>query len=269
VIVVHCQDAAERWPIDDQSATCVVFSPPYNAGIDYDGDASSDQAPWPDYREMADAVMRETHRVLIDGGRCWINVTPTVPTVARPSGDHSGSTLAERTSLVSVWMAAADSAGMQHRDLIAWVTEGRGPGCAWGSYESPAGPNLRGEWEAIIACSRGPWARVTPTEHKGWRDGEGGWPRLTSNVWKVQPERDRTHPAAYPIELARRCIRLSSWPGELVVDPFAGSGTTLLAAQQLGRSAIGIERSERYAEMARHRTAQMGLFGSLDNGGAA
>ena len=257
------QDARDRWPIDNQSAACIVFSPPYNAGITYDGDATGDQMSWHEYRTLANTVMREAHRVLIDGGRCWINVTPTVPAEVNPAGWHSGQTRADRVSLLSIWMTAADVADLNHCDVIAWATPGRGPGCAWGSYESPAGPNLRGEWEAIIACSRGPWARETPAEWHGWRDGEGGWPRLASNVWQIQPEADRSHPAPFPLELPMRCIRLSTWPDELVVDPFAGSGTTALAAQQLGRRFIGLERSTLYAAQARERTSQQTLFGGL------
>jgi site-specific DNA-methyltransferase (adenine-specific) len=68
-----------------------------------------------------------------------------------------------------------------------------------------------------------------------------------------------------PVELARRCIRLSTWPGEVVLDPFAGSGTTLLAARQLGRQAIGIERSEHYCRLAVARLSQS----SFDFQGAA
>jgi site-specific DNA-methyltransferase (adenine-specific) len=68
-----------------------------------------------------------------------------------------------------------------------------------------------------------------------------------------------------PVEVARRCIRLSTWPGEMVLDPFAGSGTTLLAARQLGRRAIGIERSEAYCALAADRLSQT----AWDFGGAA
>jgi site-specific DNA-methyltransferase (adenine-specific) len=95
----------------------------------------------------------------------------------------------------------------------------------------------------------------------------GGWPELCSTVWNLAPaarQRDG-HPAPFPLELARRCIRLSTWPGEVVLDPFAGTGTTLLAARQLGRRAIGIERSEAYCLAAIDRLAQ----GSFDFAGAA
>ena len=71
--------------------------------------------------------------------------------------------------------------------------------------------------------------------------------------------------AGIPIELARRCIRLSTWPGETVLDPFAGTGTTLLAARQLGRRAIGIEVSEAYCFSIVDRLAQR----SFDFHGAA
>jgi site-specific DNA-methyltransferase (adenine-specific) len=85
-------------------------------------------------------------------------------------------------------------------------------------------------------------------------------------VWTIQPEhRDGNHPAPFPVELAGRCIRLSTWPGETVVDPFAGSGSTLIAARDLGRRAIGIERSEHYCERIVARLSQ----GALDFGGAA
>jgi site-specific DNA-methyltransferase (adenine-specific) len=102
-----------------------------------------------------------------------------------------------------------------------------------------------------------------PEAHRGWQDSEGGWPALTSNVWRIHPESDRTHPAPYPIELPYRCIRLGSFPGELIVDPFAGSGTTLLAARNLGRDAIGLDRSPEYVRMAEERLSQLTMFGTV------
>ena len=238
-------------------AHCLVTSPPYNAGIGYD--QHDDTMRWDGYDDLALLVCKEALTALATGGRAWINVTPVVPVTPLDAGDHSGRAYKPRRSLLSTWTRAVEDAGLAIQDYVAWVTQGRGPGCAWGSWASPAGPNLRGEWETIIAASHGPWGRPTPTDFKGWKD-PGDWMPLTSNVWKMSPESNRTHPAPFPLELPSRCIRLSTFPGELVVDPFAGSGTTLLAAKQLGRRAIGIELSEAYCELAANRLSQGQLF---------
>ena len=120
---------------------------------------------------------------------------------------------------------------------------------------------MRGEWEIILATFTGPtWQRDTPEQFKRTKDTRGGWIELTTNVWRIQPEprgpETGHHPAPFPTTLADRCIRLSTWPGETVLDPFMGSGSTLRAAKDLGRKAIGIELSERYCEIAAKRMGQ-------------
>ena len=86
---------------------------------------------------------------------------------------------------------------------------------------------------------------------------------LVTNVWRVQPTVPNGHPAPFPVELASRAIWLSTWPGEVVLGPFARTGSILVAARVLGRRAICIEVSERYCELAARRLAQGALF-SLD-----
>src|SRR5918994_2176082 len=98
--------------------------------------------------------------------------------------------------------------------------------------------------------------RTPPGGCEGWRDTVGAWPSLCSTVWNLTPAHRDGHPAPFPVELARRAIRLSTWPDEIAFDPFAGSGSTLLAARQLGRRAIGVERSERYCALAADRLPQ-------------
>jgi len=237
---------------------CSVFSPPYNVSLDYD--EHDDVMPWGEYAELASDVC-----VGIAGaqphGRTWVNVTPIVPTTPIAASDHSGRSSNGRTSLLSVWDEALRLGLHQPWDYVAWVTPGRGPGCSWGSWESPSGPNMRGEWEIIIAAHTGPtWQRDTPAEFRGTKDKHGGWIDLTTNAWRMQPEArggsTGHHPAPFPDTLASRCIRLSTWPGEAVLDPFMGSGTTLRAAKDLSRRAIGIEISERYCEIAALRMGQ-------------
>jgi hypothetical protein len=240
-----------------------VTSPPYNVGVDYaDHD---DRMSWFAYAELA----RDVCAGIADAqphGRTWINVTPIVPIEPLPAGEHSGRGSNARISLVTIWDGALIAAGHSPWDYVAWTTPGRGPGCAWGSWRTPSGPNMRGEWETLIVAHTGPtWHRPTPPAFHGYKDVDD-WMPLTSNVWRIKPvTAGRDHPAPFPVELAARCIRLSTWPGETVLDPFAGSGSTLIAARQLGRRAIGVELSEAYCEQITGRLAQ----GVLDFGGAA
>lgn len=245
------------------AAAAVVTSPPYNVGLDYD--ASSDRLAWPDYWQLAYRAAEVMTDVLMPGGRAWVNTAVSVPEVnPGETGPHSGSTAKRRVMLAHRWASILERSGLALVDQVAWCSP-RGAGTAWGSWASPAAPNLRGDYEAITVACRGGWERTAPEGAEDWRDTVGRWPELCSTVWNLRPADRRGHPAPFPIELARRCIRLSTWPGELVVDPFGGSGTTLLAARQLGRRAIGVEASERYCEAVARRLAQ----GELRFDGAA
>lgn len=255
--VIYNADCRDVLPtLTDVAAT--VFSPPYNVAIEYAD--HQDVMPWDEYHHLAIEVCQGIAKAQ-PHGRTWVNVTPIVPGVPIPAGRHSGRASNPRLSLLSIWDEAL-ALGRHHPwDYVAWALPGRSPGCSWGSWESPAGPNMRGEWEVIIAAHTGPsWARETPDEFRGTKDREGNWIELTTNVWRMKPEargpETGNHPAPFPIKLAMRCIRLSTWPGEVVLDPFMGSGSSLVAAKQLGRKAIGIELSERYCEIAVSRLAQ-------------
>jgi len=243
------------------TAAAVVTSPPYNVGVDYDG--GPDSQPWPDYWALAATAAELIATVLIPSGRVWLNTAVSVPET--PVGDGSTATAKRRVLLAIGWAEALAGAGLELVDQIAWCST-RGAGTAWGSWQLPSAPNLRGDWESILVATNGPWERPTP-DHvpAGWRDQAGDWPALCSTVWNLAPARRTGHPAPFPLELAARCIRLSTWPGETVLDPFAGSGTTLVAARALGRRAIGIERSQRYCEQAAERLSQ----GAFDLGGVA
>jgi site-specific DNA-methyltransferase (adenine-specific) len=233
----------------------VVTSPPYNVGLDYHD--SDDTLPWPAYRSLAGEASAAMARALVPGGRAWVNTAVAVPADDGP--------VKRRVLLGHLWTDALDAAGLALVDQVAWCSV-RGAGTAWGSWQSPAGPNLRGDYEVVTVACRDGWERTPPAGLDGWRDTVGGWPALCSTVWSLAPAaRTGGHPAPFPVELARRCIRLSSWPGEVIFDPFAGTGTTLVAARQLGRRAIGVERCERYCGEIIDRLAQ----GAFDFQGAA
>lgn len=266
-ITLYCTDATNLADcVGDALAAAAVTSPPYNVGLTYEGDPTGDTLAWHDYRHLAVTTADAIAAALVRGGRAWVNTAVSVPEHPRTTTGPK-----RRVLLGHLWASALEHAGLGLIDQVSWQSV-RGPGTAWGSWESPASPNLRGDHELITVACKGGWERRPPAGFEGWRDQFGGWPSLCSTVWNIctvggngRNSARRSHPAPFPVELARRCIRLSTWPDEIVLDPFAGTGTTLLAARQLGRRAIGIERSERYCALAVDRLAQ----GALDLGGAA
>jgi DNA modification methylase len=258
-VTLYCADLrAVDLPV--ASVAAVVTSPPYNVGLDYD--TTPDALDWLAYGQLATEAADLMARVLVDGGRAWVNTAVSVP--AEPDGSVRARGCKCRVMLAQRWADTLADAGIVPVDQIAWCSA-RGAGTAWGSWESPAAPNLRGDWESILVAANGAWERPAPAGLEDWHDTVGGWAALCSTVWQIPPAARNGHPAPFPLELARRCIRLSTWPDETVLDPFAGSGTTLVAARQLGRRAIGIEPSQRYCELAARRLAQR----SLDFRGAA
>jgi site-specific DNA-methyltransferase (adenine-specific) len=254
-ITLYCADARDVELCE--LAAAVVASPPYNVGVSYDGDDQGDALAWDDYRALAAEAAGLMARALVSGGRAWVNTAVSVPA---DDGRRK-----RRVMLGHLWATALETAGLDLVDQVAWQSA-RGAGTAWGSWQSPAGPNLRGDYEVLTVACRDRWERRPPSAGADrWRDTLGDWPALCSTVWQITPARRDGHPAPMPVEVARRAIRLSTWPGEVVLDPFAGSGTTLLAARQLGRRAVGIERSEAYCALVVERLSQR----ALDFGGAA
>lgn len=255
----HVGDAAAL-PLEDESIDCIVTSPPYNVGMNY---GVSDSLDPDEYWVRAGLWALEMHRVLRDNRRLWLNVVPsaTFDDHERPAGWHSGRTKAPRLSLLHIWQTSLEDARFTLIDVVAWTRVGNNS-TAWGSFQSPASPNLRGDWEAIIVACKGEWARETPDEYRNWKDPGGNWPALASTVWSFSAAKRIDHPAPFPEELPRRCIRLSTWPGETVLDPFCGSGTTVRVAGQLHRVGIGVDLSPTFVARARERGAQHTLEGT-------
>ena len=156
--------------------------------------------------------------------------------------------------------------GFLPREQLTWVKamspEDIATSTAWGSWRSASNPVLRAVAEPVFIASKGTHARpqgqsdLTAAEFKAW----------TRNVWSITPGRADDqyldHPCKFPLELPRRLIKLYSYVGDIVVDPFCGSGTTLRAAKDAYRRAIGVEVSSRYCAMSADRCRQELLFGS-------
>jgi site-specific DNA-methyltransferase (adenine-specific) len=144
--------------------------------------------------------------------------------------------------------------GFLMRGEIIWNKAGSaGPSTAWGSWKSATNPTLRDVHEYILIFSKSSYARSR--ENKKNTIGRDEFLEITKSIWTFPSESARRigHPAPFPVELPRRLIELYSFAGDVVLDPFAGSGSTCVAALQTNRVFVGYEKNGRYVKLAEKR----------------
>jgi hypothetical protein len=235
-------------------AAAVVTSPPYNVGLAYDG--ISDRLAWPEYWRLAAGAAEASAAALVRGGRVWVNTAVSVPEVVEgAAGEHSGSKAKRRVVLAHRWAAILETAGLALVDQVAWCSP-RGAGTAWGSWASPAAPNLRGDYEAVTVACRGGWERTPPDGLDGWRDQVGGWPAC------ARPSGRSPRPPGSRVGIRRRS--LSSWPGGAsACRPGRGRWCSTRSRAPAPRSSPpGSSAGEQSVWSAARRTAPRRLTGS-------
>lgn len=245
VVVGDAREVLRRLPRN--SVHLMVTSPPYNVGKEYDEDLTLGE-----YLDFIEEVMREVYRVLVWGGRVCFNVAnlgrrPYIPLHAY---------LVERFEEI----------GFLFRGEVVW-DKGEavsGSSTAWGTWMSPVNPILRDQHEYIIILSKGDYKRRPPPGRKPTITREE-FLEYTRSVWRFPPESAKRvgHPAPFPVELPYRCIQLYTFQGDVVLDPFAGSGTTCVAAAKTGRHYICIDINEEYAKIAERRIKEAGKHAPL------
>jgi site-specific DNA-methyltransferase (adenine-specific) len=255
-------DSRNMASIPANSVALVVTSPPYFVGKDYEiavtGDpntrASAGAIPtsYLDYLDMLREVFAECVRVLEPGGRIAVNV-------ANLGRKPYRSLSADVISILQ------DDLGLLLRGEIIWQkAEGATGSVAWGSYRSAANPVLRDLTERVVVASKGRFDRAQPKSraandlpHESTLSADD-FMEATLDVWRIDPEKARRvqHPAPFPIELPRRLIDLYTYRNDVVLDPFLGSGTTVVAAERTERRGIGFDLDPAYVKIARRRLQQ-------------
>ena len=224
-----CGDARHMEAVADDSVALVVTSPPYFAGKQYEEELDREGVPgsYIEYLELLRDVFADCKRVLEPGGRIAVNVA----NLGRKP---------YRSLSADVMSILQDDLHLLPRGEIIWQKgEGANGSCAWGSFRSAANPVLRDVTERVLVASKGRFGRaLSPKERQ--RDGlpfestvgADDFMALTLDVWDVPPESAVRvqHPAPFPVELPQKLMELYTYRGDLVVDPFCGSGTTLVAA---------------------------------------
>ena len=232
---VYCQDSRNMSQLPDSSVHLMVTSPPYNVGKDYDENLSLDE-----YRLLLRDVFRETYRVLAPGGRACINVAnlgrkPYIP-------------------LHSCIIDEMEQIGYLMRGEIIWdKSASAGTSTAWGSWQSASNPTLRDVHEYILTFSKDSFQR--PRGEKKNTITKEQFLEYTKSIWTFPAESAKkvSHPAPFPLELPYRLIQLYTFEGDVVLDPFCGSGSACVAAVMAGRRFVGYDVSEEYVRIAQMR----------------
>lgn len=247
-VTIYHGDARDMREVGDQTVQLIVTSPPYNVGTDYD--VHDDRLSWEEWEDLCRAVLAEAARVLRPGGVLAWNVPFTVRRGKHP--DMWIEPLAFRAMKIIL------DVGLLYRDTLVWV-KGQREGEAIAvttACGSDNNPFLRPVAEAVLLFSKDQYYMQGLTGRWGNNPLD-----LCKNAWYVPSVGyrgpGRHHPAPFPLKLAMGLVELWSQPDTLVLDPFMGSGTTLLVAKKLGRRAVGYEISEAYCKLARGRCCQM------------
>lgn len=263
-------DARDMSELADNSVALVVTSPPYFVGKEYEdavrlANTEADRRFIPSsYREYLDllyAVFAECARVLEPGGRIAVNVANLGRKPYR--------------SLAGDVIDILEDLGLLLRGEIVWQKARSTSGsCAWGSFASPTNPVLRDTTERVIVASKGRFDRALSAAER--REIGLPWEATITNdefvaatldVWEIPAESARrvSHPAPFPVELPHKLINLYTFAGDAVLDPFMGSGSTLVAAARTGRLPIGYDLDPDYVAIAEQRLVDEG--GSEDRSG--
>jgi site-specific DNA-methyltransferase (adenine-specific) len=249
--------------IADASVALVVTSPPYFAGKEYETAVGEGHVPdsYVTYLQMLHDVFAECRRKLEPGGRIAVNVANLGRKPFR--------------SLASDVTDVLQRLGFLLRGEIIWIKgKAAGGSCAWGSFQRPGNPVFRDLSERVIVASKGRFDRARGARDRAAENlpsvttiSADEFMDLTTDVWELAPERATRvgHPAPFPVELPRRLIDLYTYEGDLVLDPFMGSGSTAMAALRTGRHFVGFDTDPGYVEQAsarveveRHRLAEEG-----------
>ena len=231
---LYCHSATAMTHIPDNSVGLAFTSPPYNVGKEYDADMSMGA-----YLALIRSVGREVYRVLKPGGRYVVNIAnlgrkPYIPLHAHFYREHEG-------------------LGFLPMGEIIWQ-KGRGSNgsCAWGSWMSAKSPRLRDLHEYLLVFAKEAYSRPDKGQSDIERDA---FLQASLSIWEIAPESAKRvgHPAPFPVELADRVIRFYSYRGDVVLDPFCGSGTTCVAAKQAARHYVGYDVAEEYCALAQRR----------------
>jgi len=220
------------------SIDLIITSPPYNLDIHYN--LHDDKQTYPEYLEFSEKWIKRCYEFTKDDGRFCLNI----PLDKNKNGQQSVG--ADLTTI-------AKKVGWKYHSTIIWNEGNISRRTAWGSWMSASAPYVIAPVELIVILYKKYWKKIggsrkndiTKEEFMDWTNG----------LWTFTGESKKRigHPTPFPRELPRRCIKLFSYVGDTVLDPFMGSGTTLIETVLNNRIAVGVDIDKKYCDLAKRR----------------
>ena len=232
-------DATMRGTLKHNTADLIVTSPPYNIGKAYSGNTQDDEKSYRDYLKFSRKWLANCYHWTKPTGRLCVNVSL--------DKNRNG-----KQPLSADITTIAMEAGWKYHATVIWNEGNISRRTAWGSWKSASAPHIIAPVETIIVLYKDKWKR----ERQGTSDiSADDFKNWVLGIWSFNGESGKRvgHEAPFPRELPRRCIKLLSFPGDTVLDPFAGSGSTMIEAIAQGRQALGIELEEKYCRLIINR----------------
>jgi len=245
-IIILNNDFLKTGFIPENSIDLIVTSPPYNIDIHYN--SFEDDIPYEKYLEFTEKWLSKALVLSKPDGRLCLNI---------PLDKSKGRTEDGFQSVYADIISIAKKVGWKYFSTIIWNEGNISRRTAWGSWLSAKAPYVIAPAEVIVIFYKNRWSKIKSGISDMTKEEFVEW---TKGIWNFPGESRKKvgHPAPFPLELPRRCIKLFSFVGDIVLDPFLGSGTTLIACALLNRKGIGVEIDKSYCEIAKRRVINEG-----------
>lgn len=223
--------------IPENHIDLIVTSPPYNVGKDYG--KANDNLEYEDYIRFTHDWLKKGYNWVKPDGRLCMNIP-----IDTGKGEHR--------SLGADITYIAKQVGWKYRTTIVWNEGNISKSSARGSFMNASAPHIIAPVELIVVMYKEQWKKASNGKSDTTKNEFIEW---TNGMWTFSGESKKKigHPAPFPVELPKRCIKLFSYIDDIVLDPFMGSGTTLVAAKMLNRKSLGIEISDEFCDLAFRR----------------
>ena len=235
---IYWGDITNTALFDTPFADLIVTSPPYNVGIDYN--ANDDEMSYEDYLEFSKQWMSNCYLWSRPEARFVLNI---------PLDKNKGGKKSVGADLTTI----AQEVGWQYHATIVWNEGNISRRTAWGSWLSASAPFVIAPVELIVVLYKDSWKKTRGGRQSDISKEE--FMEYTNGLWTFNGESKKRigHPAPFPKALPYRAIKLFSYIGDTVFDPFLGSGTTLVVAKETRRIGMGVDIDKGYCQLAKYR----------------